>query len=73
MKAELDIAPSFTYEQDFEGDFERPVTVVYWNGSIELKQSGNSILLQTGSVKELFREIERHKPEAFRKLGIKES
>lgn len=72
MKTELDTTPSFTYEQDNEdGMVERPITVVYYNGSIELKQSGNSVLIVPELTKELFREIERHKAEAFRKLAVK--
>jgi predicted deacetylase len=70
MKTELLIAPSFTFEQEnADGLTERPVTVVYYNDDLVcLEQSGKSITLCGNQMKELFREIIRHHPEAQKAL-----
>lgn len=70
MKAELHTTPSFTFEQEnAEGMIERPINVAYYNDNVIcLSQAGNEIIICGNQVKELFREILRHHPEAQKQL-----
>lgn len=76
--AELITVPTFTYNQGsvYKGDenTERPITVNYYNGSIELQQEGEydqpeSIIIQPDHIDKLFKEIKKHLPEATLKLN----
>lgn len=58
--AELITVPSFVYEQYGEGALQ----VNYYNGTIEIKQYDDSILIKDDSFEKLFREIRKHKNEA---------
>ena len=62
--AHLVTVPNFVFDQENEDVNEYPVTVAYYNGSIELSQRDNSIILHPDFVKQLFKEIIKHQPEA---------
>jgi len=73
MKTELTTVPSFIFPN---GD-EQPLFVAYYNGSIEITQSHygedemQSIQLSPDFVKDLLKEILRHRPEAEKLLNKK--
>lgn len=56
----LVIVPNFSFDQ--EDDY--PITVSFYNESIELSQRDNSIIVHSNFVKKLFKEIIKHQPEA---------
>lgn len=71
MKTELITVPTFVFPQGKLGDedYERPIHVDYYNGSICLRQDGELdqqeiIHLLPDQVDALFREIKRHKKNA---------
>ncbi|MFZ1704429.1 MAG: hypothetical protein WAT79_08775 [Saprospiraceae bacterium] len=63
-KTELVFSPSFMYEQDNEESCieERSIHVVFYNGSVDLVQGGQSVLILNDHVKKLFEEILHHLP-----------
>lgn len=65
---DLNTTPSFVYEQLDEGEatIERAIEVIYWNGSIELRQDGRYVLIQNDDIKKLFRLVLKHLPDAIR-------
>jgi hypothetical protein len=65
---ELCTVPSFTFYQDNEGESEQPINVRYWNGSVELEQGNNSVLINPDNLKALFKAIDKNLPEAKRIL-----
>lgn len=63
--AELLTVPTFIFHQENEdGNYEYPIRVSYYNGSIEISQRDNSILIAPEFIKQLFREISKHQPNA---------
>ena len=77
-KTELTTAPTFIYHQGelmSDTDAEFPIQITYYaDNLVELKmldQSGREILIRTQDLKPLLKEIERHLPEAERKLKSK--
>jgi len=72
--SELTTVPTFIFEQGdvFSGevDTERFIQVKYWNqgDSVELNQAGNEIMIRACDLKKLFREIQKHLPEATKRL-----
>lgn len=68
---DLVTVPSFL----FHNGEEQPIQVSYYNGSIELSQYhygnhlSNTILIDPGQVKELLKEILKHKPKAEKYLS----
>lgn len=62
--AHLVTVPNFVFDQENDDISEYPITVAYYNGSIELSQRDNSIILHPDLVKQLFKEIIKHQPEA---------
>ncbi len=57
--------PHFTFYQDeVQEEGEAPINVTYYNGSIELEQNGDSILLQPDHVRSLLRAILKNKANA---------
>lgn len=70
--AELITVPTFTYNQGThnKNDFEEsPITVSFYNGSINLTQEGEfdireSINISPKHLDKLFKEIKKHLPEA---------
>lgn len=64
QKPELITAPCLLFEQkDGEGLHEEsPILVQYWNGSVELKQDDDSIIIRGDKLKALMKAItENHK------------
>lgn len=80
MKTELTTVPTFIFYQGqlmADTDAEFPIQVTFWDegDSVELKMlddSGREITLSTKHMKRLFKEIERHLPEATKKLKSKQ-
>jgi hypothetical protein len=70
--AELITVPTFTFDQGdaFSGNdnVERPIQVKYWNGTIELKQNGETVLILPDYLESLFKEIKKHLPHANKAL-----
>lgn len=69
--ADLITVPTFTFKQGdpFEGG-EYPIQVLYWNDDmVELNQKGNEVLIRAEYLRKLVKEIERHLPEAKKKLS----
>lgn len=71
MKTELITVPTFVFPQGKLGDtnYERPIHVDYYNGSICLRQDGEftqqeQIILLPEHIEALFREIKRHRKDA---------
>ncbi len=62
---ELITVPSFIFHQDDEDNYETPIQVNYYNGSIELVQKDKSVLLTYDSFEKLFKDIKKHKTEAL--------
>lgn len=69
--AELITVPTFTFNQGKLGDteFEKPISVDFYNGSICLRQDGEydvqeNIILHPDFVEKLFKEIKKHLPQA---------
>lgn len=62
--AHLKTVPTFVFNQNAEDMFEQPITVAYYNGSIELSQNDESIVIHPELIKGLFKEIIKHQPEA---------
>jgi len=71
--SELITVPMFTFNQGdiFSGseNAERPIKVLFYNGSIELQQDGlydqpEKILISTNFLDKLFKEIKKQLPEA---------
>lgn len=58
--AHLITVPTFTFHQ---GD-DYPLTVSYYNDSIELFQGNESIAINPNFVKDLFKEITKHQKKA---------
>jgi len=62
--SELITVPTFVFDQENEDVNEYPIRVSYYNGSIELAQRDNAIILHPEFVKQLFKEIIKHQPNA---------
>ncbi len=60
----LKTVPTFVFNQNAEDIFEQPIIVSYYNGSIELSQNDESIVIHPELIKGLFKEIIKHQPEA---------
>lgn len=61
--------PHFTFYQDeYEGVHEDPINVTYYNGSIELEQNGNEILIEPNHLKSLMKSVIKNFPEALAML-----
>lgn len=72
-KTELVTVPNFVFDQlDTDGIVEASIHVKYYNGSIELSQGDNSILIEENSMWHLCKEIQRHYSEAKRFLDRKQ-
>lgn len=78
MKTELITVPTFVFPQGKIGDdnYERPIHVDYYNGSIILRQDGDYdqqevIHLAPDQIEALFKEIKRHKHNAEAMLNRK--
>lgn len=72
---DLTTVPMFVFYQGQPGDvdYERPIEVKYYNGSIELAQEGEfpvqeRVSIHPAHVKALLKEIQKHLPEALHKL-----
>ena len=61
--------PTFVFNQENNDTIEYPIIVAYYNNTIELTQGGNSILINPDFVKQLFKEIIKHQPEAEKWLS----
>ena len=65
---ELITVPTFTFDQgdvfDLDSGSERPVSVRYYDGSIEMEQNGESIIISPKYAKALFKEVVKHMDEA---------
>lgn len=73
--ADLITVPTFTFQQGKLGDtdWESPIQVHFYNGSISLEQEGNfdineSIQIHPKHFQRLFKEIKKHLPEAKKHL-----
>jgi len=71
---DLITVPTFTFKQgnifNADPEVERPITVSYYNGTIELLQDGEydqpeKILIHPSFLNKLFQEIKKHLPEAL--------
>lgn len=62
--AHLVTVPNFVFNQEKEDISEYPITVAYYQDTIELSQRDNSIILNPAFIKQLFKEITKHQPEA---------
>ena len=64
--AELITVPTFNFTQGEVGDlnWEQPISVRYYNGSIELEQCENSILIPDEHFEAFVKEIRKHKKQA---------
>lgn len=61
--------PHFTFHQDeVAEESEYPINVTYYNGSIELEQNGNEIILQPDHVRSLMRAILKNRADAEKML-----
>lgn len=61
--------PHFTFYQDeYEGFQEDPVNVTYYNGTIELEQNGNEIMIEPHHLKSLMKSVLKNLPEALAML-----
>lgn len=72
--AHLTTVPTFTFWQEKKGEeyeTEKAVQVSYYNGSIELTQGNQNILIDPEMAKELFKEILKHQQEAENLLNKK--
>lgn len=78
-KTELITVPTFTFNQGdqfIDSEFERPISVDFYDGSIVLRQDKendiqNQILIHPKYFNDLLREIKRHKKDADFFLGIR--
>lgn len=64
-KTHLVTVPSFIFDQTIDGCYEMSIQVAFYNGTIELTQDGRCINISTELVKDLFKEITGHLPEAL--------
>jgi hypothetical protein len=71
--SQLKTVPTFTFKQGdifkMDSSVERPITVNYYNGSIELEQDGEYdapeiIQIHPEYIKAFFKEVLKHIPEA---------
>ena len=61
--------PNFLFTQIIEELVEYPIHVIYWDGTIELKQNDKSILIEEVLLNKLFNEIKTHLPKAKKHLN----
>lgn len=79
QKTKLISVPTFTFNQGdmlLDNEFERPISVDFYNGCIVLRQDGEfenqeEILISPKFLDALFKEIKKHKPEAEGLLAMK--
>ena len=65
----LSTLPHITvYQDDMEDSQERPINVTWYNGSIELEQGGQTILIEPNHLNKLFNAIKRNNEAAMNKL-----
>lgn len=69
---DLITVPTFTFDQgdiwDGENNSERPIQVLYYDGTICLNQNGNEVLISPAHFENLFKAIRKHLPEATKAL-----
>jgi hypothetical protein len=60
----LKTVPTFVFNQNIDDILEQPIIVAYYNGSIELSQNDESIVIHPELINGLFKEIIKNQPEA---------